>query len=501
MSGNHLLQVRNIRKSFGAVKALRGVSMDVDCGEIHALLGENGAGKSTLIRIISGAHSPDDGVVTLNGQEIRHYSPREAHALGVAVIYQQPALFPDLTVAENFALTLEPLRATGLVNRRQRRERAAGLLARVGARIDPDIEVSTLTMPEQQLVEIARALGAGAKLIILDEPTSSLSVRETDLLFEVLRELKRQGTACIYISHRLDEIGRIADRITVLRDGASVGTFAASELQPQDIIRLMVGREMDRLFPTPTRTPGPVLVEARNISSVVEGVREISFEIRAGEILGLSGLIGAGRTELARVLFGLSPSDSGSLHIDGREVRISSPQEAIAMGIGYVPEDRRRHGVIPEMAVAANITMASLLRIFPRSWIETSVETTSAEHWIRQLSIKTAGPQAAVGSLSGGNQQKVAVGRWMMIEPRFLIVDEPTQGVDVGAKAEIHRILRELADSGMAVLLISSDLPEVLGMSDRIGVMRQGRMVRTFQRHEATPQNVMAAALPETAAP
>lgn len=495
-----LLRLTDVTKSFGAVRALKGVSFELRAGEVHALLGENGAGKSTLIKVITGAHAPDGGSIEIAGQPVMSLDPARAHQLGIACIYQQPALFPDLTVAENLGLRLEPSTSWRRIDFRQRRARAVELLRRVGAELSPDAEVRSLSMPEQQLVEIACALGAGARVILMDEPTASLTRREVDRLFELVRDLRREGVGILYISHRLEEIFALADRVTVLRDGESVGTrpvrdtMARPALTESELIRSMVGRELNQLYPPPAHSIGEAVVSVRNLSCVASGVRAVSLEIRSGEILGLAGLVGAGRTELARVFFGLTPADSGEIRIHGVAVTLHSPRDAMEQGIAYVPEDRRRHGVILEMPVAHNVSLAVLGRLFRGGWLKPKPEQALARDLISRLGVTCAGPQALAGSLSGGNQQKVALGRWLATQPRWLILDEPTQGVDVGAKGEIHKLIRDLAASGLAVLLISSDLPEVIGMSDRIGVMRGGRLVEVLPGG-SDASTVMAAAL------
>jgi len=489
-----LLQLASVTKSFGAVRALRGVSFDLQAGEVHALLGENGAGKSTLIKIITGAHSPDGGTITIAGKRVPQLSPTIARKLGVACIYQQPALFPDLSVAENIALRLESVALFHLIDWPERRTRAAELLNRIGAHFSPDMEVRHLSMPEQQLVEIACTLGAGARIVIMDEPTASLTQTEQVLLSAVVRDLCQSGVGVIYISHRLDEIFGLADRVTVLRDGESVSTGPVKELNESALIKLMVGREVTQTYPPSEAECGEVVISCRNLGCSAGGIHDVSLDVHAGEVVGLAGLVGAGRTELAKTLFGITPCDSGTLFLDGKQIEIRSSQEAIANGIALVPEDRRRHGVILEMSVAANITMAIHRRLFPGTWLRFNAERAEALEFIRDLDIRTSGPDAPVASLSGGNQQKVSVARWLATNPRLLILDEPTQGVDVGAKNEIHRLIRRLAKKGMAVLMISSDLPEVLGMSDRIAVMRGGTIVAILWG-QSTAHDVMAAAL------
>jgi len=489
-----LLKLSQITKRFDAVQALKGVSFDLQAGEVHGLLGENGAGKSTLIKIIMGADRPDRGTIEIDGQHLHHLTPAAAHQLGMACIYQQPALFPDLTVAENIGLRLE--RPIGLrrINWRERRRRATQLLGRIGAKILPDTEVRHLSMPEQQLVEIACAVGAGARIVIMDEPTASLSQKEQHLLFSVVRDLRQDGVGIIYITHRLEEIFALADRVTVLRDGESVGTNKIGALNEALLIKQMVGREVSVIYPPRENAAGKVLLALRQIGCAAGGIHNVSLDLRAGEVFGLAGLVGAGRTGLAHVLFGITPADTGEILLNGRRITIHSPQEALAHGIAYVPEDRRRHGVIVEMPLAANITMAVQQRLFPGGWLRFGKERQFALNLIRELGIKAHGPEAPVNSLSGGNQQKVSLARWLGTEPKVLILDEPTQGVDIGAKAEIHKIVRQLAKQGLAVLLISSDLPEVLGTSERIAVMRGGTIVTTLSG-EIEAHTVMAAAL------
>ena len=489
-----LLELRQLVKNYGGVRALRGVDFDLQAGEVHALLGENGAGKSTLIKVVTGAHQPNGGTIALAGSPVTDLTPATARALGIACIYQQPALFPDLTVAENLALRLESTAATARINWPARRARAAELLARIGADISPDAEVRALSMPEQQLVEIACALGSGARIVIMDEPTASLTQKEQHLLFAVVRDLRKNGVGVIYISHRLEEIFALADRVTVLRDGQSVGTHPVAGIDEAGLIRLMVGREVAQIYPAADSAPGPTVLSLSGVGCTASGVNNVTFDVRAGEIFGLGGLVGAGRTELARVLFGLTPADSGTITLNGQSLSLRSPQEAVAHGIAYVPEDRRRHGVVLELPIAHNMTMAIHPSFFPTTWLRFGAERAHALDYIRDLAVKCSGPDAPGGSLSGGNQQKVSLARWLATKPKLLILDEPTQGVDVGAKSEIHKIVRRLAKEGLAVILISSDLPEVIGMSDRIGVMSHGTL-RAILPGGSDPHTVMAAAL------
>jgi rhamnose transport system ATP-binding protein len=490
-----VLKATGIRKAFGGVQALKGVGIELRAGEVHGLIGENGAGKSTLIKIITGALQADAGQLEVNGRLVTANDPVISRSLGIAAIYQQPALFPDLTVAENIALGLEPGGAWRRIRWGRRKQRAHDLLHRVGSTIRPETEVRNLSMPEQQLVEIARALGADAKILIMDEPTASLSEHEVEHLFRVIGQLRSHGVGIIYISHRLEELLQMADRVTVLRDGALVETCPMAEVDKARLIRLMVGREISTVFPKIEVQRGGTALETRGLSCRAAGVRNVSLEVRAGEILGLAGLVGAGRTELARVLFGLTPADTGQILLAGREVAIVSPAQAVSLGIAYVPEDRRRHGVVLEMPVAANVTLAILRRIATAGWIRFRREGALARKAVEQLGIKTAGIETPVGNLSGGNQQKVALARWLAAEPKVLILDEPTQGIDVGAKAEIHRLMGQLAARGLAIIMISSELPEILGMSDRIAVMHNGAIAGTLNRAEATQEKILTLAL------
>jgi rhamnose transport system ATP-binding protein len=495
VTGTPLVDARAITKSYAGVRALSGVSFDLYAGEVHALVGENGAGKSTLIKVMTGAVAADSGTLTVAGQPVAMMNPAASRALGIAAIYQQPALFPHLTVAENIAFALEPGAAWRRIDWNRRRREAGALLERVGAGIEADRLVESLSMPEQQLVEIAKAIGSAARVLIMDEPTASLSDTEVERLFEVVARLKSERVGIIYISHRLEEILSIADRVTVLRDGSTVGTYARDGLQRSTLINLMIGRELSAIFPKRTVALGDVALELRRITCASAGVQDVSLEVRRGEILGLAGLVGSGRTELAQTVFGLTRADSGEVLVHGRAVDVRSPADAIDAGIGYLPEDRKQHGVVPEMAVDENVSLANLPGVARRGLIDRANERDQAERYVGQLRIKTASVSAEVASLSGGNQQKVALARWLATSPKVLILDEPTQGVDVGSKSEIHALMQELAERGLAVLMISSELPEILGMSDRIAVMRNGRISGVLARGEATQERVLAMAL------
>ena len=491
-SAQPVLAIDSVIKSFAGVQALKGVSFELMEGEIHALIGENGAGKSTLTKIITGTVMADSGRLDIFGQTISHNSPTVSRSLGVAAIYQQPSLFPHLTVAENIALSLEQDSAW-LVDWGSRYVQSSRLIESLGAAIDPRRLASTLSMAEQQIVEIAKALGANAKILLMDEPTALLTDSEVDNLFRVVRRLREGGVGIIYISHRLEEILAISDRITVLRDGVTIGCREAKDVNRAELIQLMVGRSIASVFAKRQVPIGEVALEVRDLCHEEAGLSNISFSIRQGEIFGLAGLVGSGRTELARTLFGLTPSDS-DIFLSGEAVRINTPSDAIRLGIGYLPEDRRQHGVILEMEIATNISMANLQAVSRRGLIDAGKERDLASFYVDDLRIKASSVFAPTGTLSGGNQQKVALARWLAIQPRILILDEPTQGVDVGSKAEIHDWIVRLAERGIAILLISSELPEVLGMSDRIGVMHAGTIAGILGREEATQARIMSLA-------
>jgi ABC-type sugar transport system ATPase subunit len=415
--------------------------------------------------------------------------------LGITAIYQQPALFPHLSVAENIALSLDSGGVWRSVNWKERNRRARDLIERVGGSIHTERLVSTLSMPEQQIVEIAKAIGADAKILIMDEPTASLTDREVDSLFKIIALLRGQGAGIIYISHRLEEISAIADRVTVLRDGETIATRRIEEVDKAALIGMMVGREIAAVFPKRAVSLRGESTELRRVSNRAAGLRNISLSVRSGEILGVAGLVGSGRTQLAETMFGLTPADSGEILISGAAVRITSPKQAIDVGIGYVPEDRRQHGVILELPIASNTSLASLKMVARHGLIDSNKEGGLAMRYLQQLRIKAASVYSETGSLSGGNQQKVALARWLAINPKILILDEPTQGVDVGSKAEIHGLMMDLAERGLAIIMISSELPEILGMSDRIAVMHQGTIAGVLSREEATQQKIMSLAV------
>jgi rhamnose transport system ATP-binding protein len=490
-----LLSAARVAKSFSGVRALRGVTFDLLAGEVHALVGENGAGKSTFIKILTGAETPDSGSLTIGSDAFDHLDPSTARALGISAIYQHPVLFPGLTVAENIALPLDRTHAFRRIDWNARRQQAETLLNRLGAPIDPDRDVESLTMPERQLVEIARAIGARARILIMDEPTASLTEREVANLLEIVRGLRTAGVGVIYISHKFEEIFAVADRITVLRDGESIETRPRSDLNGDALVRLMVGRDLSLVYPKRTVPVGDVALELREVSNARNGVAHVSLQVRRGEILGIAGLVGAGRTELAETIFGLTPATEGEIIVNGTRARVRTPADAVRLGLAYVPEDRQRHGIVGQMSIAANVSLSTLAGVSSYGLIDRRVEDTRAEGFVSQLRVKTSSVHAPVDALSGGNQQKIALARWLAAKPAILVLDEPTQGVDIAAKAEIHQIIETMAASGVAIVLISSDLPELLAMADRIAVMRAGAVVKILDRPDATPDAVLALAL------
>jgi len=491
-----VLELRGISKAFAGIQALDTVSFDVRPGEVHALVGENGAGKSTLVRIMAGAHAPDSGEVLVQGEPITMHSPADALKLGIAVIYQEPTLFPDLDVAENIYMGRQPLRpGTPHLNWGAMYREARDLIGRLGVRLDPRVRIRGLSVADQQTVEIAKALSTNARVLIMDEPTASLSLREVEDLFRIVRQLRANGAAVVFISHRLEEVYEIADRITVLRDGKNAGEGTPSELPQDRLIQMMVGRSLDQLFPKEEATIGKTVLEVQKVSR--RGIfQDISFALREGEILGLAGLVGARRTEVARAIFGIDRLDSGSVLLDGEPVSIRSPRDALRHGIAYLPEDRQHQGLVLSMSISHNITLAILQQLTVAGWIRSKEEQRVAGEEGRRLQVRgVSNFKQAVRQLSGGNQQKVVLAKWLITRPRVLILDEPTRGIDVGTKAEVHRLVSQLAGQGLAILMISSELPEVLGMSDRIVVMHEGQLTGEFTRQEATQEKIMERAV------
>lgn len=492
MRSESLLEVNGLSKTFPGVKALDDVSFSLHPGEVHALLGENGAGKSTLIKTITGVLQPDPGATMhICGTHIDENSPELAQSLGVAAIYQHPTLFPELSVMENLMIG----RSGQIIDWRQRRADAEACLAKAGATIPLDVPVKNLRMAEKQLLEIARALSQEAKLLIMDEPTASLPEKDALHLLDLIRQLRTDGVGIIYISHRLEEVLEIADRMTILRDGKYVATHDAKDLDRAAIIQLMAGRSLDAMYNKQQIEIGNKVLEVKDLSCAAGKISNINFDVRAGEIFGIAGLVGAGRTELARTLFGITPADGGSVILNGQSLPIDSPGVAIARGIAYVPEDRHLHGVVEDLPVVDNVTITILDQFTKTGLIDRASEESVGADFVRQLGVKTPSIFNEVRNLSGGNQQKVALARWMSIKPKLLILDEPTQGIDVGAKAEIYALMEKLAEQGVAIIMISSELPEVLGMSDRIAVMRQGEMVKIFDGKDATQEEILEHAM------
>ena len=495
-----LLQLRGITKRFPGVLALDGVDFALTAGEVHALVGENGAGKSTLIKIISGVHQPDAGRIDYLGTPVTFPTPRAAADRGITVIYQEVALFPDLTVLENLYVGAYPrrplLRHSGRGRRvdwMAMRARAQDVAASLGVKLDLEAPVHRLSAAQQQLVEIARAVLRDARVIIMDEPTGPLTQQDAARLFSLIRQLRSRGVGIIYISHRLEEIFEVADRLTVLRDGRRIVAMPVGETTREMLIHHMVGRTLDTLYPHTARQTGPPVLEVEGLGTS-GALTDVSFTLGRGEILGLAGLVGSGRTTLARAIFGIVPPGRGRIKLDGVDARIAHAGRARELGIAYVPEERQRQGLVLPFSVSENLSLVILRRLSRLGFINHASERTVAHDVVRRLDIRTPGIGVPAATLSGGNQQKVVVGKWLAAQPRVLIMDEPTRGVDVGAKAEIHRLMSELAGRGLAILLISSELPELLGMSDRIMVMHRGRIAGELSRGQATQEKIMAMA-------
>ncbi len=493
-----MLNLRDITKRFGATQALEGVSLTLRAGRVHALLGENGAGKSTLIKIMTGVHQPDHGEMLLAGRPLRLASAAEAQRHGIAAIYQEPLLFPDLNVAENIFISHQDRGA--VTNWRQMFRRAEEILASLGVALDVRSPARGLTLAAQQSVEIAKAISLNVRVLIMDEPTASLSSHEVAQLFKLVRDLREKDVAILFVSHRMEEVFEIADDVTVFRDGRLISTRPRAEVTPQRAIADMVGREMGLLQPRSPAKLGEKLLSVRGLGR--DGAFEdVSFDLRRGEVLGFAGLIGAGRTDVGLALFGIEPATSGQIVLDGRAVTIRSPRQAMALGIAYSSEDRRQLGLSLPMSIATNITLPVLSRYL--NWlglVRTGMERATAEAFRRRLAIRTPSVDIAVSKLSGGNQQKVMLSKWLNTHPALLILDEPTRGIDVGAKAEVHAIIGELAAEGIGIIMISSDLPEVLAMSDRVLVMREGRQMAVLDRDGADQESVMAAAMGQSTA-
>jgi len=493
-SSAHALELRKVVKTFGAVVALRSGTLTLDNGSIHALVGENGAGKSTLVKIIAGLYQPDSGEFLLNDEPVSFSSTAQAKAAGIAVIYQEPTLFPDLTVTENIFMGRQPLRSFGRIDRKAMHAEALALFQRLGVRINPDRPARGLSIADQQIIEIAKAISLDARVLIMDEPTAALSGVEVDRLFAVARSLRDEGRALLFISHRFDEVFALCDVVTVMRDGSYIATELIADTDVDTIVRQMVGRDVADLFPKQEATIGDVVLDVQGLTSA--GIfDDISFQVRSGEIVGLAGLVGAGRSEVARAVFGVDGYDSGTVTLAGIRVPGHNPAAAMRAGLALVPEDRRKEGLVIGASVAENLTIAIRQRLAAAGLIITGRRENEASRvWASRLEVKSSALDAEVGTFSGGNQQKVVLAKWLATEPKVLIVDEPTRGIDIGTKAEVHRLLSQLAGEGMGILMISSELPEVLGMADRVLVMREGRISATIERADATAESVMRAA-------
>ncbi|MFI8848993.1 sugar ABC transporter ATP-binding protein [Streptomyces sp. NPDC053499] len=488
-----VLALREVSKSFGSVRALRGVDLELYPGQTHALAGENGAGKSTLIKILAGVHAPDSGTVLLDGSPAAFQGPADARDAGIAVIYQEPTLFGDLSIAENIFMGRQPRRSLGRVDHATVREATAALLDRLGVDLHPDRAARGLSIADQQIVEIAKALSFEARVLIMDEPTAALTGSETARLFSVVETLRAEGAAVLFISHRLSEIFELCQRVTTLRDGQLVASEPLAGLTEDDLVRRMVGRELGELYPKQHTSTGEVALTVHRLTR--EGVfRNVSFEVHKGEIVALAGLVGAGRSEVAQAVFGVDRPDAGEVRVAGKALRAGSPTAAMSAGIALVPEDRRQRGLVMEASIERNIGLTGLGSLGRGGLVRRAAERARAGDWGLKLRLKYDRLSDSVSVLSGGNQQKVVLAKWLATEPAVLIVDEPTRGIDVGTKAEVHRLLTSLAAGGLAILMISSDLPEVLGMADRVLVMHEGRLVSEIPRDRADEETVMAAA-------
>ena len=490
MAEQLLLKAEGITKTFPGVLALDKVDFDLMHGEVHVLLGENGAGKSTLMKVLAGAYQPDAGKITIEGQEVRVANPRQARKLGVRIIYQEFNLIPYMNVAQNIFLGRFPLR-WGLLDHTKMHAESRKLLSGLNMDIDTNAKVVNLGVAQQQMVEVAKALSLNSRILIMDEPTASLTEREIEQLFATIHRLKKQGIGIVYISHRLQEVHQIGDRVTVLRDGKFIGTRQVNQVTVDELINMMVGRQITQMFPRDYQPQGAEALRVDNLSSGNK-LREVALRVHCGEIVGLAGLVGSGRTELARAVFGADPYDAGSVFVFGKPVKAGSPAKMVELGVGLLPEDRKAQGLALILPLAENVVMASLRQLFPRRFVDTGKERQVVAKYVQDLRIATPSISRLAQYLSGGTQQKVVLAKWLCTHSRIFIFDEPTRGIDVGAKAEIHGFMNELVNQGAAVLMISSDLPEILGMSDRVYVMRQGRIVAEVPRQETTQECIDA---------
>ncbi len=494
-----LLEVRGVTKSFGAVAAVAGVSFGLYAGEAHALVGENGAGKSTIVKMLAGVHKPDDGTLLMDGRPVEFGSPADAKAAGIAVIYQEPTLFPDLSVAENIVMGRHPRAGFGRIDRAAIRAEAERLFSRLGVRIDPARPARGLSIADQQIVEIAKALSADARVLVMDEPTAALTQIEVERLFTVARTLRQEGAAIMFISHRFEEITELCQRVTIMRDGKHVSTDPLDDVTVDEMVKRMVGRDLDALFPKQDVEPGAVVLEVEGLAR--DGVfRDISFSVRAGEIVAFAGLVGSGRSEVVQAVFGVDERDAGVVKVSGKKLKPHSSRAAMGAGMALVPEDRRQQGLIMDLSIERNVTLPRSRALSKLGFLTGASERREARRWTERLRTKYRRLGDPVGTLSGGNQQKVVLAKWLAMAPKVLIVDEPTRGIDVGTKAEVHRLMSALAAEGVAIVMVSSELPEVLGMADRVLVMREGRIVAEIPRADATEDAVMFAAMGQGAA-
>lgn len=488
----HIL-MKDIQKSFGSNRVLVGAGMELKTGEVHALMGENGAGKSTLMKILTGVYTKDSGQVLVDGKEVAYKSPTEAEKNGIVFIYQELNVLYDLTVEENLFLNKEIKGTFGICKTKEMQKKAKEALDNLGVEISPKAVMSTLSVGQQQMIEICKALMVDAKVIIMDEPTAALTEKETRTLFKVIKGLKEKGVAVVYISHRMEEIFEICDRITVMRDGEYIGTKNTSDTSMEELVRMMIGREIGERYPQRSSKIGDVVLETEGLG--LDGVFDnVSFQVRAGEVVGFSGLMGAGRTEIMHSLFGNAPLQRGKIKIDGKEVKIKSPEDAIKLGIGFITEDRKIEGLMLDKSIRENISLTNLGPISKNSVIKKGTEMKFSQKGIEDFNIKCFGAETLAGNLSGGNQQKVVLAKWILKNPKILILDEPTRGVDIGAKKEIYNVINELAKEGVAIIMVSSELPEVLGMSDRIVVVREGQITGIVNKEEANQENIMTLA-------
>lgn len=484
------IEMRGINKSFGGNAVLKDAGFVLDHGEIHALMGENGAGKSTLMKILTGVYTRDAGTVIVDGQEVCYQNPQEAEKAGIVFIHQELNVLFDLTVEENMFLGKEIKKFCGICDKKAMRKEVEKILDKLGVKIDPTQRMSELSVGQQQMIEIAKALMVDAKVIIMDEPTAALTQSETDVLFEVVKSLREKGVSIVYISHRMEEIFYLCDRITVLRDGSYIGTKKIAETDMNDVVKMMIGREIGERYPAREVKIGKVVFEVKGLTCPGT-FRDVNFQVREGEVLGVSGLMGAGRTEIMQAIFGNMPHVTGQIILNGKEIKNKSPQAAMANGIGFITEDRKVEGLMLEDSIMKNISLANLKKISKHGVLSKPAENDLVQKGIDELHIKCFGPQHECNNLSGGNQQKVVFAKWIYTNPKVLILDEPTRGVDIGAKKEIYNIINDLAAQGVAIIMVSSELPEVLGMSDRIMVVREGLVRGSLSKEEANQENIM----------